>query len=218
MARQKIHEKKPSNNIKSKIPVSSGEQEIKQKKPDSYDVKSFELPPPKEKRGIPKNEVRLPSRHGSSDQNKKGSFDPNISPPINESVLYEAKSPSNKGLIPKSVRKKVPLEKKIPIPKQINKIVTLPRSTGALHSKKALSNTVNQPPPPPQIHKKTSKKATIQYHTMGAKKERKSTVNKPPPPKIHKKTPAKKKTIPPPIFDDVNTKIPKTKLKTKKPK
>ncbi len=214
LARRKIREKKPRNNIKSKIPTSSREHEIKQKTPDSYDLKSFELPPPMERRGIPKDEVRLPSRYGSADQNKKESISSNISPPINESVLYEAKSPTKKGSIPKVIRL---LDKKTPIPKQINKIDTIPRSTGVVHSKKALSNTVNQPPPP-KIQEKIPKKAPIQHHSMGAKKEQKSAINQSPPPKIHKKTPVKKKIIPPPIFDDIKTKIPKTKLKTKKPK
>lgn len=216
MTRQKIREKKPSNNIKSKVPVSSREQEIKQKTPDSYDVKSFEPPPRKERKGIPKEDVELPSRYGISDQNKKVSTDSNITPPSNESVLYEAKSPTSKGVIPKGVRKKLPLDKKAPISMQINKIGTIPRSTGVVRSKKALSNTVNQPPP--KIQSKISKKAPIQYPTMGAKKEQKNAVNKPPPPKIHTNIPAKKKIIPPPIFDDMKTKIPKTKLKTKKPK
>ena len=218
LTRQKISEKKPSNNIKSKVPASSGEQEIKQKAPDSYNVKTFELPPPKERRGIPKDEVKLPSHHGSSDQNKKASFELNISPLIKESVLYEAKSPTKKGLIPKSVRKKSALDKKTPIPKQIKKIRTIPSSTGVVHSKKALSKTVNQPPPPPRIQDKTPKKATIQYPTKGAKKDQKNSVNQPPPPKIHNKIPVKKTIIPPPIFDDKKTKIPKTRLKIKKPK
>lgn len=217
LARRKIREKKPRNNIKIKIPTSSRVQEIKQKTPDSSDLKSFEIPPPKERRGIPKDEVKLPSQHGSSDQNKKESIDSNISPPINESVLYEAKSPTKKGLIPKGVRKKFLLDKKTPIPKQINKIDTILRSRGVVHSKKALSNTVNRPPPL-KSQEKIPKKAPIQHHTAGVKKEQKSAINRPPPPKIHKKTPAKKKIIPPPIFDDIKTKIPKTKLKTKKPR
>ncbi len=217
MTRQKIREKRPSNNIKSKIPISSREQEIKQKTPDSYDVKSFELPPPKERRGIPKDEIKPPSHLGSSDQNKKMSIESNISPPKNESVLYETIFPTNKGLIPKSVSKKLPLDKKTPIPEQISKIDTIPRSTGVVHSKKSLSNVLNQPPPS-KIQEIIPKNATIQHPTLGGKKEQKSTVNQPPPLKIHKKTPEKKKIIPPPIFDDIKTKIPKTNLKTKKPK
>ena len=215
MANQKIREKKPSNKIKRKVPASSREQEIKQKTPDSYDFKSFELPPQKERRGIPKEDVKLPSRYGISDQNKKSSTDSNVSPPINESVLYEAKSPTDKGLIPKDVRKKTAIDKKTPIPKQIDKIDPIPRSTGVVQSKKALFNIVNQPPP--IIQSKIPKKATTKYSTMGAKKEKNSIVNKPPP-KIHEKTPKKKKIIPPPIFDDIKTKISKAKLKTKKPK
>lgn len=215
MTRQKIHKKKPSNDIQSKIPLSSREQEIKQKTLDIYDDNSFELPPPKERRGILKEEMTSPSRHGSLDQNRKALIDSNISPPRDESVLYESKSPTRKGLIPKGVRKKSALHKKTPIPEQINKIHTIPRSTGVVHSKKTLSNTVNQPPP--KIQEKSPKRSVIQYRNMGAQKERRSAINKPPPTKIHKKLPSKKKIIPPPIFDDIKTKIPKTKVKIKKP-
>ncbi|MFX1284866.1 MAG: hypothetical protein ACFFB5_14490 [Promethearchaeota archaeon] len=215
MARQKIREKKPSDKIKSKIPVSSREQEIKQKTPEKYDVESFELPPPKQRGGIAKDEVKLPSDHGSFDQNKKDSFKSTL-PPIKESVPYEAKSPSNKGLIPNSTSKKSALNKKTPVPKQINKINTIPRSTGVVHSKKALSNTVNRPPP--KIQRKIPKKGSNKHPIMGGKKENKTSINQPPPPKIHMKTPVKKKITPPPIFEDIKAKIPKTKLKAKKPK
>ncbi|MFX0123368.1 MAG: hypothetical protein ACFFAE_06985 [Candidatus Hodarchaeota archaeon] len=248
MTRQKIRKKKPSDNITSKIPMSSRDQEIKQKTPTSFDGKSFELPPPRTRGRIPKDGVKLPSRYGSYDQNKKESIDSNISPPINEFLPYEAKSPTNKGLIPKSVQIKSQFNKKTPIPKQVNKIDTIPHSTGVVHSKKELSDTINKPPPP-KIHKKTPQNNTAHHPTMGAKKERNNALNRPPPkiqekspttpsiqhstkgaqkepkntlnqppPKIHKKTPVKKKVIPPPIFSDIRTKIPKTKLKTKKPK
>ncbi|MHA2245436.1 MAG: hypothetical protein ACXADY_10765 [Candidatus Hodarchaeales archaeon] len=190
---------------------------MKQKTPDSYNEKSFKLPPPKERRRIPKDEVNLPSHHGSSDQNKKTSFESNISPPINESVLYKAKSPTNKGLIPKSIHKKSAPDKKTPIHKKIMKIRTIPSSTGVVHSKKALSNAINQPPPS-RIQEKTPKKDTSKYSTIGAKKDKKNSVNQPPPPKFHNKIPGKKTILPPPIFEDKKTKIPKTRLKSKKPK
>jgi len=247
LTRQKIRKKKPSDNITSKIPVSSRDQEIKQKAPNSFDGKSFELPPPKERRRIPKDEVKLPSRYGISVQNKKESKDSNISPPIKEIILYEAKSPTKKGLIPKSSRKKVPFNKKTPKSRLVNKIDTIPGSKGVIHSKKELSNSVNRPPPPkirtktprdsiqsptmgvikaqnnvtnqlPPIIKGKIAKPSIQHSTKGGKKKQKNVVNQPPPPKIHIKSPVKKKIIPPPIFNDIKTKIPKRRVKTKKPK
>lgn len=244
MTRQKIRKKKPSDNITSKIPVSSRNQEIKQKTPVSFDDKSFELPPPKTRGRIPKDNVKLPSRYGIFDQNRKEAHISNISPPVNGIHPYEAKSPTNKGLIPKNAQ----LNKKTPIPKQVKKIDTIPRSIGVVNSKKELFDTINKPPPlkihkktpqnnmaqhptigakkesnnalnqrPPRIQEKHPKQSLIQHSTKGAQKEPKNIRNQPPP-KIHKKTPVKKEVIPPPIFGDIKTKIPKTRLKTKKPK
>ena len=246
LTKQKIRKKKPSNDITSKIPINSRDQDIKQKIPASFDGKSFELPPPKERRGIPKDEVKLPSRYGISDQDKKESKDSNTSPPVEEPILYEEKFPTKKGLIPKSLRKKVPFDKKTPKTRQNNKIDKIPSSKG-VHSKKELSNSINRPPPP-KIHPKTPQdsirsptiggnerqkntlnqlppiikgkipKPSIQHSTKGGIKKQKNVVNQPPPPKIRIKSPVKKKIIPPPIFDDIKTKIPKTRVKTKKPK
>ncbi|UCG01494.1 MAG: hypothetical protein JSW11_17995 [Candidatus Heimdallarchaeota archaeon] len=249
MARHKIRKKKPRDNIKSKIPVSLRVQEIKQKTPTSFNGKSFELPPPKARGRIPKDGIKLPSKYGSSDQTKKESIDSNVSPPINNSLPYETKSPTNIGLIPKNVQKKSQFNKKTPTPKQVYKIGTIPRSTGVVHSKKELSDTINKPPPPknhkkmpqdtiiqsptmgakkgqknvinqlpPILKDKIPKTPSIQYSTKGGKKKQKNVVNQPPPPKIHIKSPVKKKVIPPPIFNDIKTKIPKTRVKTKKPK
>ncbi|MFW9906236.1 MAG: hypothetical protein ACFFFH_18090 [Candidatus Thorarchaeota archaeon] len=229
--------------------MSSRNQEIKQKTPASFDSKPFELPPPKTRGGIPKDGIKLPSRYGSTDQNKKGSIDSNISPPENKSLPYKAKSPTNKGLIPKNVQEKSQVNKKTPISNQINKIDMIPSSKGVIHSKKELFNTINRPPPP-NIHKKTPRDTTIQSPTMGVmkgqknvinqsppiiqiknpktpsnqysseggKNKQKNVVNRPPPPKIHTKSPVKKKVIPPPMFNNIKTKIPKTRVKTKKPR
>ncbi|MFX1505093.1 MAG: hypothetical protein ACFFDC_03165 [Promethearchaeota archaeon] len=248
MTRQKIRKKKPNDNITSKIPVSSRNQKIKQKTPASFDGKSFDLPPPKTRGRIPKDELKIPSRYGISDQNKKESINSNISPPVNESLPYEAKSPTNKGLIPKNVQEKSQVNTKTPNSKQIDKIDTIPSSKGVIHSKKELFSTINRPPPP-NVHQKTPRDTTtispnkgvmksqkkgvnqsppiiqskpktssIQHSSKGGKNKQKNVVNQPPPTKIQTKSPVKKKVIPPPIFNDIKTKIPKTKVKTKKPR
>lgn len=247
LTRQKIHKKKPGDYITSKIPVSSRNQEIKQKTPASFDGKSFELPPPKVRGRIPKDGIKLPSRYGISIQTKKEALNSNISPPVNGIHPHEAKSPTNKGLIPRNAQKSQ-LNKKTPISKQVKNIDTIPRSTGVVNSKKELIDTINKPPPPkirkkipqnhiaqnptigakkgsnnalnqrpPRIQEKRPKQSLIQHSTKGAQKEPKNIRNQPPP-KIHTKTPIKKEVIPPPIFGDIKTKIPKTRLKTKKPK
>ena len=248
MTNRKIRKKKPTDNIKSKIPASSRSQKIKQKIPTSFDGKSFELPPPKTSGGIPKDGIKLPSSHGGFDQDKKEAIVSNISPPANEALLYGVKAPTKKGLVPKNAQKRLQLNKKTPIPKLAKKIETVPRSAGVISSKKELFDTINKPPPPriheksprnntaqhptlgakkesnnalnqspPRIQEKHPKRSSIQYSKKGAQKERKNTLNQPPP-KIIQKTPVKKKLIPPPIFGDIKTKIPKTRLKTKKPK
>jgi hypothetical protein len=228
--------------------VNSSNQKIKQKTPASFNSESFDLPPPKTRGRIPKDEVELPSRYGSSDQNKKESINSNISPPVNGSLPYETKSPTNKGLIPKNVKERSQFNTKAPNSKQINKINAIPSSKGVIQSKKELFSTINRSPPP-SVHQKTPRdittksptnvvlkgqkksinqpppiiqgktpKHSVQYSSKGGKNKQKNVVNQPPPTKIHTKSPVKKKVIPPPIFNDIKTKIPKTRVKTKKPR
>ena len=218
MKKSKIQQKKPKDSIKQKIPGNMSITKIKSKTP-SDKQESFTLPPQRAQKAkkIPKTMIKLPSDHGSQKRIGKELKSINKSPPPKSSELYETRSkyPNSNGKIPvkeKSIGKSPPRFS----PKDFQK---LPSRKGFVKTKKE-TKSVNRPPTK-QIIKKTPERTKERKlpSTFGIKvKEPRKQTNRAPNPKIVQKTPDKRKSNPPPTVQLSSKKIPKTKIKRKKPK
>ncbi len=122
--------------------------------------------------------------------------------------------PSSLGILTEGERKKIALNRPVPTPEHLAKEIKTPRSIGSSSTKK--SEFINKPLPKIRSKKPPKTKTKISPPTSkGVEKKKKyKAINKPIPKIIRRKTPEKKKGKPPPTFED---KIPKTRIKTKKP-
>jgi hypothetical protein len=214
----KIRQKKPKDSIKQKTPRDPSLPKIRSKVPnDSKD--SFALPPQKTqtRKKIPKNVVKLPSDEGSQKRLDKSKKSINQPPPFK---TYQSKKKQIKHL---NSSGKIAIKEKSPgksPPKYSTKNYRqLPSRKGAVSSKK-IAKTVNKPPSKKIISKTPKKlKNRIPPSTFGMKiKKPLKQTNRAPSQKIVEKTPAEKKSILPPTINLPSEKIPKTKIKGKKPK
>jgi hypothetical protein len=203
--------------VKEKTPTSESEPFIVEKTPeDSED--QFKLPPSrlKEKRSPEKESVSLPTRYGVKDYNTKNKNLKNVSPPTEQSQSRrESFVPSSKGSLPKSVRKKIPVNQKVPIKsiRPSSQQKQIPTRKGI--SKKKVSRSINKAPPRKVKTKKPEGK-TLPPPSVNQtrKKEKKIILSKSPPKSIIEKKSDKKKSAPPTI---IKSKIPKSIIKKKTP-
>ena len=213
MKKHKIHEKKPRDSIRHKTPDSSSLPSVSEKTPKESG-ENFVLPPKKASHHekIPKSEVKVPTSHGSQKIRQKDVTPLNKSPEreYNSFRTVQEKQPTDQG---KRIQKsKVPSRtpRRTPPKREI-----LPSRKGIDESKKS-RKSINKPLPK-QIRTKTPKKTSVRLPPATSRLEKKklrNASNKSPPPKIVHKTPEKKKALPPTAVRD---KIPKTRIKTKKP-
>jgi hypothetical protein len=175
---------------------------------------NFELPPRKTPKNekIPKSDVKVPSNHGSHKIRQKD-ISPSNKPLIRESrdiKRIKDKKPRDKG---KAIQK-IKIRSKTP-ERRFKKRQVLPSRKGLDESKK--SRKITNKPLPKQIRTKTPKKMSVRSPPPTSRLEKKKLdreSNRSPPPKIVQKTPDKQKPLPPTAIRD---KIPKTKIKEKKP-
>jgi len=236
LARWKIREKKPGKKIIQKTPQSKNSAIIS--KTPSGSEESFELPPPKTKiiSKIPKTSIQPPSRHGERERQKNDIQDGNVPPPKPTKSPMKGKDyqtvqsktppkspsqrerlgapPSNHGALSKGIRKKIAVNRPLPTPEHSDKESKTPRSIGSSSKKK--SKFVNRPLPRIRSKEPPKAKSKIPPPTSKGveKKKKHKAINRPIPKEIRTKTPSKKKIKPPPTFED---KIPKTRIKSKKP-
>ncbi|MHA2224564.1 MAG: hypothetical protein ACXAC8_05140 [Candidatus Hodarchaeales archaeon] len=122
--------------------------------------------------------------------------------------------PSQKGVVPKGIRKKSAINKPVPTPKSPEKQKIIPSSKGGSSNKPI--NVINRPLTNNQ--KQNSSKTRVKEKkpsTKGMVVRKLKDKNKPLLKEIKVKTPTKKQMIPPPSFTD---KIPKTRIRKKKPR
>ena len=213
MKKDRIHQKKPKDSIKQKTPDEIDIDTIVGKIPKDKG-ESFVLPPrkPLQYDQIPKSEVKTPSNHGSQKIRPKD-ISPTNTPPPRESESFKnikTKRPADHGKIIKKSKVQSHTPKKSQERKQV------PPSRKGLDTSKKSRKSINRPLSR-QIRTKTPRKTAIRSPPATSQLEKKKTdrkSNQSPPPMISQKTPKQKKPIPPTVRD----KIPKTKIKEKKPK
>ena len=218
MKKPKIRQKKPKDSIKQKTPRDPSLPKIRSKVPN--DLKdSFTLPPQKTqtRKKIPKSVVKLPSDQGSQKRLDKSQKSINRLPPSKtyQSRKARIKNPNSSGKIP--IKEKTP--GKSPPKYSTKEYRQLPSRKGVVSSKK-IAKSVNKPPSKQIISKTPEKpKSRSPPSTFGMKvKKPLKQTNRAPSPKIIQKKPAKEKSILPPTIHLPTEKIPKTKIKGKKPK
>ena len=213
MKKDKIHQKKPKDSIRQKTPAKSHIQSVEEKIPkDSGD--DFALPPRKitQREKIPKSEVKVPSNHGSQKIRQKD-VSPSNKSPIRETNSFKDiknKQPRDQG----KIIQKIKIQSKTPERPSQKKQV--PPSRKGLDESKKSRKSINRPLTR-QIRTKTPRKTSVRSPPATSQLEKKKLdrqSNQSPPPKIVQKTPNKKKLLPPTA---IRSKIPKTKIKEKKP-
>lgn len=213
LKKDKIHQKKPKDSIKQKTPEETHISSVEVKIPkDSGE--SFALPPRKtpQYEQIPKSEVKTPSNHGSQKIRQKDISPINTPPPRESHSLRKIKTkrPTDYG---KNIQKS---KVQSHMPKRSQEIKQkLPSRKGLDNSKKS-RKSINRPLSK-QIRTKTPRKTAIRSPPATSQLEKKKLDRKSnqSPPIISQKQPGKKKHFIPPT---VRNKIPKTKIKEKKPK
>ncbi len=212
MKEDKINQKKPTDSIKQKTPAKSHIPSVSEKIPkDSGD--NFALPPRKtpQHEQIPKLEVKVPSNHGSQKIRQKD-ISPANTPPKRDNNSFKdiyTKQPTDHG---KKIQK-MKIQNKRP-ERSPQKEQVIPSRKGLDESKKS-RKSVNKPLAK-QIRTKTPKKSSVRSPPATSKLEKKKLdqeSNKSPPRIIQKKL-TKEKSLPPTA---IRSKIPKTKIKEKKP-
>ncbi|MHA1945430.1 MAG: hypothetical protein ACXAC6_15060 [Candidatus Hodarchaeales archaeon] len=213
MKKDKITQKKPTDSIKQKTPAKYHIPSVSEKIPnDSGD--NFALPPRKisQHEKIPKAVVKVPSNHGSQKIRQKD-VSPLNTPPKRDYSSYknvQTKQPTDQG---KTIQK-IKIQSKTP-ERSPQKEQVIPSRKGLDESKKS-RKSINKPLAK-QIRTKKPRKTSLRsppatYQLEKKKLDRQS--NQSPPPKIVQKTPNKKKPLPPTA---ISSKIPKTKIKEKRP-
>ncbi|MHA2107836.1 MAG: hypothetical protein ACXABU_07135 [Candidatus Hodarchaeales archaeon] len=217
MVRLNIRSKKPKDTIREKIPAHEIIPSITEKTPDDSE-KQFKLPPSRniEKFALKKESVTYPTNHGIKKREEEQKTNKNYLPPVTQSKnKKESTIPSTKGSLPKSQRKKDPVNRKIPrrLPEVEDRKSTPPTRRGI--SKKKSDRIINTKPPQAIQDKSPKRKSSSTPITLTSKTIPKKTItNKTPPKSNIKKLPKQSKSIPPTI---IKTKTPKTKIKEKKP-
>jgi hypothetical protein len=212
--REKIFQKKPKDSIRQKTPANDHLSDVKGKTPQDTG-EDFSLPPRRvtKSESIPKSDVKVPSNHGSQKIRQKD-ISPVNKPPIrksNDFKTIQSKQPGKQG----KILQKIKIQSKTP-KKTIKERQSPPSRKGIDESKKS-RRSINKPLSK-QIRSKTPSKTSVRLPPATSQLEKKKqdrTYNQPPPPKITHKKPSNRKQIPPPT---VKEKIPKTKIKDKKPK
>jgi len=214
LKKNRIHQKKPKDSIKVKTPDETNAPTVFGKIPKDAG-ENFALPPRKSLQNdqIPKSEVKAPSDHGSQKIRKKD-ISPTNTPPPRESHSFKnmkTKQPVDHGKIIQKSKVQSQTPKRIQ-----EKRRELPSRKGLDKSKKS-RKSINRPLSK-QIKTKTQRKTTIRSPPATSQLEKKNVdrkFNQSPPSKISQKTPKQKRPLPPPTVRD---KIPKTKIKEKKPR
>ncbi|MHA1206366.1 MAG: hypothetical protein ACTSSO_02220 [Candidatus Hodarchaeales archaeon] len=212
--RDRIHQKKPKDSIKEKTPNETHIPTVIGKIPQDTG-ESFSLPPrkPLHNGQIPKSEVKAPSNYGSQKKRSKDLSSTNTPPPREDRSFKDMKSkrPADHGKIIQKSKVQSHALRKFQERKQ------KPPSRKGLDSSKKSRRSINRPLSR-QIQAKTPRKTTIRSPPATSQLEKKKTdrkSNQSPPSLISLKTPEQKRPLPPPTVRD---KIPKTKIKEKKPK
>lgn len=216
MARFKIRSKKPKDPIKVKTPEKEPILSITEKTPDDTE-KQFHLPPSRKyaKNKINKESFTHPTSYGLKEGEKKPSTTNTVPPLSQVKSKKNSRIPSNKGSLPKSIRKKVSVNQKVPKhSKKIHKQRTLPPSRIGISEKKP--SKITNKTPPQHLHTKKPKEKTIPPpSTLNSTHNlKKTSISKPPPKSKLEKVSMNSKSVPPTI---INTKIPKDRIKAKKP-
>ncbi len=203
--------------MKEKTPTHENTPSIIEKTPEDS-KEHFKLPPQRtrEVKSIEKESVSHPTRRGAKDKKIKEESRKNLLPPMEHSQKRgESLVPSNKGSLPKSVRKKTPVNRKIPRQHKFPSTQkTVPPTRKGVSKKK--TNRIRNKAPPQVMNAKNLDKKILPPPSINQKrkKDTKQFLNKVPPKSIVNKTPDKKKSVPPTI---IKSKIPKSKIKFKKP-
>ncbi|MFX0013195.1 MAG: hypothetical protein ACFFB2_02950 [Promethearchaeota archaeon] len=187
MVRWKIREKKPSKEIKQKIPTNSKSSIIKSKFPNGAE-EVFELPPPKQKLkvNIPKSSNSLPSRHGTIEPSKDDTPYYNVPPPLSDQIKGETSLKPVKSPIKEKDQNTVNSKTPPKSSSQQERSHAPPTSLGALSKRNRKKLVSNQPAP---IPKHPNKEIKIP-HSLGSSSKKKSNFVNKPVPRVSDKKPS----------------------------
>ncbi|PWI47041.1 hypothetical protein CEE45_13790 [Candidatus Heimdallarchaeota archaeon B3_Heim] len=217
VARFKVRSKKPKDTIKEKTPMKEKVATIQQKTPNDL-KEQFKLPPArKNENGLIKKESgTYPTSHGTKEKRKKQIPSTNNLPPVTQTHgRKELATPSTKGSLPKSRRKKGLVNRKVPPRrKKIQDHKNVPPTRRGIAEKKR--NRIINKTPPHRITAEIPNKTTIPPpSTLGFKQKHKKDIrSKTPPKSILEKRPMEEESVPPTI---IKTKISKIQIKRKTP-